>query len=234
LYDGEKVILYDGAGAVTIRDTSNPTSDYLFDPRLLGITTTYTWKGSLAKALPHQTALQSECIGREALPQGSAWHVRMIDVYKQQIDTWIDDSHGFRVYRYDFAIPDLYTNTTVSFYENRDYPWLPSRVETRSYQPKNGLRSERLITVLKAEANLPAPEKTWTIAGVSPPNGSPVSDLRVKKRMGYWNNGTLTSNPPPAPVPHALTPRTRALVVITFALVSMAFLFLALRYRAGR
>ncbi|GAA4428612.1 hypothetical protein GCM10023155_19260 [Bremerella cremea] len=35
---------------------------------------------------------------------------------------------------------------------------------------------------------------TWKLAGLEMAQGTPVSDLRVKQRMGYWDGDSLTPN----------------------------------------
>ena len=199
LYVGTNVFLFDGGDSLTVRDITMTTSDYCFDPRILGITTSYSWQESLAKNLPYRDATSMETLGREPIDGKAAWHVRAIDSYRQKIDLWIDDQNGFKVYRYDFSIPGV-TNSTRSHYDNAQYPWLPTRMVTQYSERYDTIHSERLLSLVKAEADVRFDESTWTLAGLKPPVGTSVSDLRTRKGLGYWD-GTAVSRHPPRPMP---------------------------------
>src|SRR6266404_1906538 len=47
LFDGKDVLRFDGASSVILRNLDTQTPDYLFDPRLLGITTSYGWDATI-------------------------------------------------------------------------------------------------------------------------------------------------------------------------------------------
>jgi hypothetical protein len=226
LFDGSQAICFDGKDSVTLRDTSDATANYLFDPRLLGITTTYSWGETIETAVPHQNVKKIELIGAEQINGLPVWHVRLIDSYDQQINLWINSDHGFRVYRYDFSILGE-TNSTLSYYENPDYPWLPSRVETSYRSGTNGsILSGRTTSILKAE-KAKLPEKTWTIAGVQPAIGAAVSDLRIKQRIGYWNGHGLSQRADLEPEfePVKMSKRFPVLMIIIFLVGPVVFLW---------
>lgn len=217
LFDGSQAICFDGKNSVTLRDTSDATANYLFDPRLLGITTTYSWGETIETAVPYQNVKKIELIGSEQIDGLPVWHVRLIDSYDQQINLWIDSDHGFKVYRYNFSIFGE-TNSTLSYYENPNYPWLPSRVETSYRSGTNGsILSGRTISILKAE-KAKLPENIWTIAGVQPSVGAAVSDLRIKQRIGYWNGHGLSQRADLEPEYESVKPSKWFLVlmIITF------------------
>ncbi len=195
LFNGSNVVSFDGSRSVTICDTDQASADYLFDPRLLGITTTYTWGETVKTAVPCRGIKQLALIGADHINRHSVWHVHLIDSYDQQINLWIDSEHGFKVYRYDFNVIGE-TNSTLAYYDDQSYPWLPSRVETSYRGGKDGsILAGRSIFILKAKANIKLPKNTWTIAGVRPSIGAAVVDLRMKMRLGYWNGHGLSENP---------------------------------------
>ena len=112
--------------------------------------------------------------------------------------------HDFRVYRYDFSIPGVKRNSTISYYENDDYPWLPNRVETRYYNGDGQETSRRLIVIVESEGGVNQPDDTWGLAGLELPIGVPVSDLRIGQRIGYWDGHGLSElpvNTDPQPLP---------------------------------
>jgi hypothetical protein len=199
VFNGNEVIHFDGSQSVTIRDIKDSTSDYFFDPRLLGITTTYQWRESVQSVMPISNSM-IELVGREQIGEYMTWHVRIRDAHGQDIELWIDPDNDFRVYRYDLSLPDVKRNTTLSFYSNPQYPWLPSRVESRNYRANGQLTLTRVLSIVNAEAGIEFPDSRWSLAGLSLPIGVPVGDLRTKQRLGYWNGIELADNPGPPPI----------------------------------
>jgi len=194
LFDGSKVICFDGNQSVTIRDINKPTAIYLFDPRLLGVTTTYSWRETIANAVPVRDLKQIELIGSEKIAGNLTWHIRLTDSFNQLKDLWIDSENNFKVYRYDFSVIGQ-TNSTLSYYEDTNYPYLPNRIETH-YQTGKEV-SALSISILKPEKNVGLEKDIWTIAGVHPAVGAAVSDLRQMKRIGYWNGHGLNEGSTP-------------------------------------
>lgn len=230
IFNGSEVSQFDGVNSVTINDRSRPNAEYLFDPRLFGITTTYSWNGSIAEALPYRNASKIELVGREEIGDKPTWHVRVVDSYKQQIDLWIDDKNGFQVYRYDFSTPEgTAHSSTKSFFDEHIYPWLPSRIETKEFDAKHELTLQREFLILGAETNVNLPESTWTLAGLKPSIGATVTDLRIKQRIGYWDGTSLKAESKDFASHDANNIGRRLLIILIFAATVVAFLFLILR-----
>lgn len=217
-FNGNEVIHFDGGQSVTVRDTSNSTSDYFFDPRLLGITTTYWWSESAGHAFPMDDS-KIEVIGHERISGEMAWHVRITDSYEQRIDLWIDPDNSFRVYRFDFSIEGLKRNEALSFYENPKFTWLPSRVESRNYRANGRLVLTRVFTILKAQADVAFSDRTWTLAGLNLPIGVSVTDLRINRRVGYWNGSGLS---PVVSLQEIAKPQRRRLIIILMVALATA------------
>jgi hypothetical protein len=51
------------------------------------------------------------------------------------------------------------------------------------------------VTVAIKEIGNPIPPETWTLTGLNLPAGTPVSDLRIHKRIGYWDGKGLSKKP---------------------------------------
>jgi hypothetical protein len=218
LFNGSNCISFMGSSQVNIRDLGGPDINYLFDPRLLGITTTYMPKGTIEKAVRYRNAKKVELVGPEQVQGKSAWHVRVIDEYDQQDDFWIDPDRDFAVYRSDTAIGSQ-INSTRSYYDEKIYKWLPSRVETvYRIGPDGPITSGRVITILHAEVPVKLPDSTWTIAGVQPSIGTPVFDVRRNVLMGYWN-GTSLSRTPVTPSEVVAAPSKLLMVLLALLLV---------------
>ena len=106
LFDGKKILHYDGGNSVTIRDLHDTTADYLFDPRLLGITADFVCGQTLDDVLPYRVATSLPTVGRERVGDRPTWHVRLADTntYNRRIDMWVDEERNFRVYRYEYSL----------------------------------------------------------------------------------------------------------------------------------
>ena len=116
LFDGSNAIHFDGADSVTVRGAHDQNSDYNFDPRLLGLTTTYRWADSLSKVLPYREASRLEALGEETVAGAACSHVRIHRPKDLNIDLWIDTRHNFRVHRYELRVKGVVRCTADSFY----------------------------------------------------------------------------------------------------------------------
>jgi hypothetical protein len=56
---------------------------------------------------------------------------------------------------------------------------------------------ETEYSILQAKANVKLPDATWTLAGLNLPVGATVSDLRISRRLGYWNGVGIGDDPFP-------------------------------------
>ena len=168
------------------------TADALFDPRTLGLNSGLTWAGGVSGELPYKQG-RVQMIGREQVRGINTWHVqiKMEHSTKYQIDLWIGDTERFPVYRYDMTF-DTERRSIMSFYENQAYPWLPSKVDTSSFNTDGTVRYGLVATLTKAEANVAFTEANWTLAGLNLPIGTQVMDRRTKLTIGYWNGTNVT------------------------------------------
>ena len=201
LFDGLEVIIYYGSSgsSVDIRNLDMQTADPLFDPRILGMDALLGWTGTIQSCLLFNQDVKVELIGKEQIDNKEVWHIRIIresDNYAR--DFWVDVKNNFRVYQFiDYQNGNLTNSIAKSYYENEEYPWLPSRVEIEIH---NDIKQR--IQVLKGTANLKIPENQWSLAGMEIPKNIEVTDIRVLRRIGYWDGKRLIpegENPKPIP-----------------------------------
>jgi hypothetical protein len=227
VYDGKEVTHFDGHSGVDVRSFDSLLPDYLFDPRTLGLEGSWAWGVTIQNAL-HLKASRIELIGREQVGDKSAWHVRMIEDGEQnkcEIDLWLDDRNSFSVYRAD----EKWMNgarSTRSFYENTNYAWFPSRVETEEYDAKGTVRWKRKLSVLAAEAKSKLPASTWTmealLAGVELQEWLPITDVRIPKLVGYWHDGSL--GPPTVQEARPVPPKPNTKRTLVWVFMGLLFL----------
>jgi len=198
VFDGERTICNDmSANQVTYRNIHDQLPIKLFDPRVIGLSTYNHWIDGVANTLPYRGEHRKiDLIGREEVGNLRAWHVRLtiLDASWNSVwDYWIDDAEGFRVYRTDFNGVETY-----SYYENTNYPWLPSRVLGREYdQSRNGTRvltAQRGMQILEARANVKLPKSRWTLAAMKIKPGTEVIDVDIHKVIGTWNGTRLVQD----------------------------------------
>jgi hypothetical protein len=227
VFDGSVVYAFEGDNKnVDIRNLTNPNLALLFDPRLLGLNPCYFWHYRIETVLPYRRpSAKVELVGRESVGDKEAWHVRVsVNPSKGYVaDIWIDDRTGFPVYRYDMSRVE-----TLSFYENKNYPWLPSRVEGRVYDSKHELIKEYDCSILDGKANVKLPDGTWSLGGLHLPTGTSVQDLRISKRLGYWNGTGISPSPDDLPTP---SPARYWVVLVVLTIIAPGVLLLRLIYR---
>jgi len=205
MFNGSEVIISQQMNnygyLVEIRNLDMRTADSLFDPRILGIDASLGWTDTIQSCLLINQDVKVELIGKEQIDNKDVWHIRITSESHSVIrDLWIDDKNNFRVYQYKDCFGDktnLICSIAKSYYENEEYPWLPSRVEINVY---NGTKYN--IQILKGETIVKIPETQWTLAGMEIPKNTPVNDDRILRRIGYWDGKRLIpegENPKPIP-----------------------------------
>jgi hypothetical protein len=192
-YDGSEVVCYNPKSRqVELTDISDGLGPLLFDPRTVGMNSGLYWSMQVSEMLPYRHG-KVEMVGREKIRGIDTWHVRITINGSEQwwVDVWVRDAEGFPVYRYDETL-QMERRTILSYYENKDYPWLPSKVDYSSFNTNGSFRVGLAVTFTKAEAGVAFSETNWTIAALNMPEGTPVIDRRTKLTTGYWNGTNIT------------------------------------------
>lgn len=199
-FDGKDVGHFmEGDPSVRLRNLDSGTADFFADPRVLGITTTYSWSHTIRACLRLESAaVQIQLVGQEELNNKLCWRVRtvMSDRPDEPVDFWIDEKNRFAVYQVEEKLGNKLLTTVRSFYEKLDYPWLPSRIETVERTGDGTVRSRREIVILEAEANVPIPRDTFSLTGLLRGQNLSnyfvqVTDVRKGEIIGWWREGRL-------------------------------------------
>ena len=161
----------------------------------------------MTSCLGYQKAKSVTLVGPEQVRGKSTWHVRVVDSNEQQRDFWIEPVAGFPVHRQEFSTNSGIGNCRTEVYcgDNSRCSWLPSRVET-----KYDNRLNREVTVSNVEFDVRIPPETWTFAGLDLLIGTPIADLRIHQRIGYWDGAGLSQDLPPSVRRSEATPKPAA------------------------
>jgi hypothetical protein len=195
LFNGRRAIVYnESIKQACYRNLNDETSNSLFDPRLIGLSTFQFWTDTIKRMLPYDVKPNKVLlIGKENVDGLPAWHVRIAYGKTNVIatwDYWIDD-RNFRVYRLDYNGVETY-----SYYMNESFPWLPTRVIGKDYRGGDGhtVTSQRELEILEAKANVNFAETRWTLEGMRLGPGIDVIDYNISRSIGTWNGEKLIPN----------------------------------------
>ena len=188
LYDGQKIIIYDPSEMLfaEVRHITDQNHYLLFDPRVFGASDE-GWSNNVATFMfqTHRNNLDIKTMGYERINNRNVWHVQIMVGDGQPIDYWIDPEHNFQVIRYSHGDPPW--RIVTSFYENEQYPWLPTQVIDEYV--KGG--SKTVFTLLEADEK-DFPESHWTLAGMDLPRGTEIYSHLESKSLGYWDGKKIS------------------------------------------
>jgi hypothetical protein len=239
MFDGTRVVRFDGLKTAWIRDLGNTTADLMFDPRLLGVTSRYTWGETIEFALGYRNAKNISLVGDERIDRVATWHVRVRTARDEQLDFWIDQSKDFRVRRAESRDGAQFVVTT-STYDSASV--LPTEVRSVTAN-SSGMQDERRIVVKRVEVDVPIDGATWTLAGLDLPVATALNDDRLQRRIGYWDGTRVAEDvrEKKGMLPEGTPEQSRdsrwkwdALLIANGTVLAVCGLVLFLRYRRSR
>ena len=209
IFTSTNILRYQGGKGsdIEIHPASQPPPEFLFDPRVLGISAQLLTSHELLRFLDikRSTTIELAEATQQQVSGTLTWHVRMrFDGTNPPftLDLWIDPAKDFRVMKSILEILGLWRWEVDSVYENASYPWLPSKTISKAF--RNGqLDSQRTISVISAISDYQVPKSIWSVAGLNAPAGVAVVDNLQKLEIGTWDGQkvvplTLTSVIPAA------------------------------------
>ena len=179
-------IIYNGtdifhlmSGTIFIRNITQSTAFYFFDPRTIGISP-LLWGQTLNGCIPlNKDNVVISFIGKENLEDKMLHHIRITLNNKYEFDYWIDINDYYKIYRYEESLSNVFKRVVISKYKDGD-KWHPSNCEIFSINSKSNMLSKTIVDILKCEHSIKLNPDFWTIAGLNAPKGAPVIDLNTK------------------------------------------------------
>jgi hypothetical protein len=193
LYNGDYAITYDGDQHLEIKTLGKVGSQYLFDPRLIGITASYSAGDNIYKRIPINEGEKNLKIVGEELIQGiNTTVVVFTDKHEQVVKLWVDPSSDFKVHKYSLST-QMRSNVVRNIYNNNNFTWLPTTSKVHTYDTKTGeLLSERLILVKDFKINKnPEINEQMGLSLIDPKIGTQIIDTRVHKLLGVWDGNKI-------------------------------------------
>jgi outer membrane lipoprotein-sorting protein len=194
VYDGKQVIAYDGVSGVTMDapDLQDKTALYLFDPRTIGINSSYHLEQGIIQCLGYRDARDVRLVGTEPVGGVAARKVDITDKHGATRSLWIDPT-GFRVLKFVYVDGEGLTQVSTPSYQDDEV--IPSKVSVEWFDSAGKPNGQtRTLTVQDARFGQPIDAATFTLQGMKVPLGVPVVDLRIKERLGYWNGSGVSTS----------------------------------------
>ena len=194
--DGAALMLYretDGRpDGTTIDDPSKGSYTFIFDPRCLGLAVHLSLGNTVENCLGYAEAKSVKLVGKELVDGVATWRIHVLSKHDASLEFWIDAALPARVLKHAYG-----SSTVVSLYEeiNPRNP-IPVSVKTMEYRDGAPAAAKRFIQS-SAQLNAPVDPTIWSLAGLGMPAGTPVSDNRNHRRIGYWTGFGLSESLPP-------------------------------------
>jgi len=193
--DGNVIMEFDPRLDATIQNSNADIGTFLFDPRTFGLNG-YMFHGDTVEGcLGLQNLKPVSLVGKEDVDGIPAWRVNVQVATNWPIEFWIDAAHPTHVIK--MAEPAR-PGTVWSEYDpqNPDDP-LPIEVNAEDHEGKTtNYVYETHVVRRNSRYNVPIQPKAFTLAGLDMPIGTPVVDVRIHRRIGYWNGKGFSENLP--------------------------------------
>ena len=196
VYDGSALFDYwltDGKPEhMTIDDPGKGSAQSVFDPRCLGLSTVLSPGSTVENCLAYNEAKSIALVGEEPVEGVPAWHVQVESKYEARLDFWIEIARPTRVLKK--ASGSDYALSKYDDANSRDP--LPTEVTTMMFRNGSPAFRTRLLRS-NSRFNVAVDQAAFTLAGLGIAIGTPVTDVRIHRSIGYWTGVGLAEFPPP-------------------------------------
>lgn len=185
-------IVHSSDESAVVQGLATGSGAYAFNPRLLGICMGPFENSSMSNSFrsKDQTKLSWEMVELNSI---RLCKVVIIDYDGTELSFWVEPERAFRVHKYEYLSPGLQHEIVSSeFDESFCKGLLPCKIDSVRERLVAGssYKNKRILSnyVEGAPSRLGLEDM-----GLTP--GMPVSDIRIKKRIGYWDGTKLVESP---------------------------------------
>jgi len=177
-------------GSTTVEDPAKGSAgspSYFFDPRCLGLRPSLYFSSTIEGCLGYSEAKFINLVGKESVEGVSAWHVELRSKHDETLDFWIDVAQPARLLKQSKG--DDFVLSKYDDANPRDP--IPIELTTMSSSQNGSLSFGNRFIRSKAQFNMPVDPASFTLAGLGMPVGTPVTDIRIHRIIGYWTGTGL-------------------------------------------
>jgi len=183
-----------GHPSVTLDEPGKGSTTHLFDPRSLGLASYVGPDTTVERILGISSAKSVELVGQEIMDGNPTWHVRVQLPAPQStsvgLDFWLEAARPARVLRHS-----VNGDVVTSRYDASD-PGNPIPIEVHVVDGRTGgPRIVSRIVQTRSDWGATVEARQFTLAGLGMPVGTPVTDVRKSRSMGYWTGTGLAEDP---------------------------------------
>jgi hypothetical protein len=196
-WDGSSFCQYSKEGGAAYRPHDKGSSEYICDPRNLGISILSRVDQTVGDSLGLNNTASLAMVGREKINGVETWHIKVVSAAGMERHFWIEDTEGFRVHQSKSVDPRGNVRLQVNKYDPEDKRSpIPSSILARVCGPDGKLRRQLEFQFTKKSLNIPISSSVGTIASLNLPRGEPVTDERRGRRVGQWNGHEVVPEEP--------------------------------------
>lgn len=200
VYNGKALIRFDPSLDTTIDDPAKGSFTYIFDARTFGLADNLSIGSPIEDFLGYRTAQLVALAGKEIVDGIAAWHVRVQVNHTWRYEFWIDANHLTHVIKEES--PNVGTTIRAKFDDQNPSDPLPVEIDEVQHFGGDPRPWETRMFRRHTHYNVPIEPKAFTLAGLDMPTGTPVVDVRIHRRIGYWTGKNLSEQfPRNAPPP---------------------------------
>jgi RNA polymerase sigma factor (sigma-70 family) len=193
IYDGKTMMRFEPHSVTTTLEDPATKDDFTylfvffaFDPRTLGLSDSLSPSNTLENCLAYRNAQSVSLVGKEVVEGISAWHVKVQIAEDWQYDYWIDAAHPTHVIKQEQEAPNRAGMLTARFDKQHPEDPIPVEVDFVYGYAGNPRPWDMRLIRRQTRYNVPIDPRAFTLAGLGMPVGTPVGDVRIQQRIGYW------------------------------------------------
>ena len=193
VFDGSRLMDYDGSSTRVSDPEKRGSQSQIWDPRVLGLTHIAFATQTAEDFLTFDDGVKVEEPIPVDLHGKSALQIVVSRTDGSQRRFWFDAEKTARVVRVEGIEPDGATDFVVTSEFADDA--MPTKIVKKMFRQRK-LFIETTFVRGQAMFDVAADPAWWSLAGLDMHVGAPVTDIRIRQRIGYWDGQGLSQSLP--------------------------------------